>query len=648
MTEGRVRGSAVNGSVGFLLALLPVLPLMICACGGEPSGSLPASAPEAPSEETASDRAPESPSRDVPGPSTEAAVPGGPTADAAGADEVSPEDAPPAASDPAPSAAGTAADVPTTATPAGSGAPFRFVDVAPTAGLTDPTWCGSRDKPHILESGGTGLAWIDYDGDGDLDLYLVNGWRIEDRKVAERGRNHLYRNRGDGTFEDVTDAARVGDDGWGTGVTVGDADGDGLPDLFVSNFGPDVLYRNRGDGAFEALSDPPGLDGWSTGAVFFDADRDGDEDLYVAAYIDCTLEEVLQAEPTLEWNEVMVMLGPFGLEGEANHYFENLGGGRFRDATEEAGLTDVGLYYSFAVGALDVDDDLDLDLYVANDSNPNYLYINDGSGRFQEAGLWSGAALDAQGNAQGGMGMAAGDVDGDLDPDLFVTNFERDFCTLYENLGDALFADVTRDSGIRDPSFRNLSWGASFSDLDLDGDLDLFVANGHIYPQATEHPLVGLGYEQPNLLFAGEDGRFVDVTDRAGPGLAVVESSRGLAVGDMDDDGDLDLAIANCDAPPTLLRNDTERKGSWLRVDAPGALRVTVEAGGRTRVRHRLVGGTYVSAHDPRFHFGLGPVERIERLTVLWPDGSTTERTDVPVDSEVTVRPEKTAPSSGA
>jgi hypothetical protein len=520
-----------------------------------------------------------------------------------------------------------------------AGGPFHFVDVAKEAGLTDPTWCGSRQKPHILESGGTGLAWLDYDGDGDLDLYLVNGWRIENRKVAERGRNHLYRNRGDGTFEDVTEAAGVGDDGWGTGVAVGDADGDGRPDLFVSNFGPDVLYRNRGDGTFEAAADPPGIDGWSAGAVFFDADRDGDEDLFVAAYIECTLDEVLHAEPTLEWNEVMVMLGPFGLEGEGNRYFENLGGGRFRDATEEAGLTDVGLFYSFGVGALDVDDDLDLDLYVANDSNPNYLYINDGTGHFQEAGLWSGAALDAQGEAQGGMGLAAGDVDGDLDPDLFVTNFERDTCTLYENLGDALFADVTRDSGIYDPSFASLSWGATLSDFDLDGDLDLFVANGHIYPQATEHPLTGLGYAEPNLVFAHEGRRFIDVTENSGPGLAVVESSRGVAVGDMDGDGDLDLAISNVDAPPTLLRNDTRRRGSWLLVDAPGALRVTVEAGDRRWVRHRVLGASYVSASDPRFHFGLGPVDHIDRLTVLWPDGSTTERTGVPVDAVLSLAP---------
>jgi hypothetical protein len=525
--------------------------------------------------------------------------------------------------------------------------PFYFTDVAAEAGLIAPTWCGRKEKPHLLESGGTGLALFDYDGDGDLDLYLVNGWRLEGETVAERGTNVLYRNRGDGTFEDVTTEAEVGDDGWGTGVAVGDPNGDGLPDLFVSNFGPDVLYENRGDGTFQKAAGAPGIDGWSTGAVFFDADGDGDEDLFVAAYIDCTLEEVLGAEPTLEWNGVPVMLGPFGLEGGANRYFENLGGetsggGRFREATEEAGLTDVGLYYSFAVAAFDADGDRDLDLYVANDSNPNYLYLNDGTGRFQEVGLWSGAALDAEGNGQGGMGTTAGDVDGDGDPEIFVTNFERDFCTLYENLGEALFADVTKDSGVRDSTFKPLSWGTTLSDLDLDGDLDLFVADGHIYPQADDVPAAGTSYKQANLLFEGRGdgnlrGAFTDVSDRAGPGLRVVESSRGLAVGDIDGDGDLDLAIANVDAPPTLLRNDTRRRGAWLLVDAPGALEVIAEAGGRRIVRHRLLGGSYVSAGDPRFHLGLGPVSQVDRLTVVWPDGSETVETGVEVNRVVQV-----------
>ncbi len=498
---------------------------------------------------------------------------------------------------------------------------LRFTDVAATSGLTRPTWCGRPEKPHILESGGTGLALVDYDRDGDLDLYLVNGWRLEGTEVAERGANLLYRNRGDGGFEEVTAAAGVGDDGWGTGVAVGDPDGDGWPDLFVSNFGPDVLYRNRGDGSFEAVAGGPGIDGWSTGAVFFDADADGDEDLYLGAYIDCTLEQVLQAEPELAWEGMMVMKGPFGLEGLANRFFENLGGGRWVEATAAAGLADVGLFYTFGVAALDLDGDLDLDLYAANDSNPNYLYRNDGSGRFREEGLWSGAALDTAGNAQAGMGLAAGDLDDDGLPELFVTNFYRDASTLYQNLGDLVFEDVTVRLGLREPTFMPLSWGAALADLDHDGDLDLFVANGHIYPQADLVEAAGTSFRQANLLLRNDGGRFLDAGGEAGPGLAVVESSHGLAVGDVDGDGDLDLAVSNVDAPPTLLRNDTERAGSWLAVDAPGALRVTLTSGGRRQLRHRVLGASFLSAGDPRFHFGLGGAAGAERLELLWPDG---------------------------
>ena len=515
-------------------------------------------------------------------------------------------------------------------------APFWFVDTAAASGLTTPTWFGSRSKPHILESGGAGLALLDYDADGDLDLYLVGAWRLEDGRVAERGRNRLYRNRGDGGFEDVTDAAGVGDDGWGNGVAVGDADGDGRLDLFVTNFGPDVLYRNRGDGTFErsdSSSGGPGLAGWSTGAVFFDADRDGDEDLFVVAYIDCTLEEVLTAKPTLEWQGQAVMLGPFGLEGAEDRYFENLGGGRFRDATEASGLVDAGNFYGFGVEALDVDGDADLDVYVANDSNPNYLFLNDGRGRFQEMGLWSGAALDGGGNAQGGMGVAAGDSDGDGDPELVVTNFWKDATTLYRNEGEALFTDVARETGVAEPSFMGLEWGTTLSDLDLDGDLDMVIVNGHIYPQADAVPEAGPGYKQRNLLLANQGGSFGDVTAASGPGFAVVESSRGLAMGDVDNDGDLDLAISNMDATPTLPRNDTARRGRhWLLVDAPGAVRVEARAGAARWVRHRIAGGSYLSASDPRFHFGLGAVERIDSLTVVYPDGRVVRSGGVAVD----------------
>ena len=507
---------------------------------------------------------------------------------------------------------------------------LHFEDVALEVGLGDPTWCGREDKPHILESGGTGLALFDYDGDGDLDLYLVNGWRLEGSKVAERGRNTLHRNRGDGTFEDVTEEAGVGDDGWGCGVGVGDFDGDGNHDLFVANFGPDVLYRNRGDGSFEAVDDAPGIDGWSACPVFFDGDGDGDEDLFVSAYIDCTLEQVLNAEPSLEWKGQSVMLGPFGLEGKGNRYFENLGGGRFRDATSAAGLEDVGLYYSFGVVAADLDDDGDLDLYVANDSNPNYLYRNDGEGHFQDVGLWSGCALDENGQAQAGMGIATGDIDEDGRLDLFVTHFAEDSSTLYANRGDCLFEDVSRPYGLSKLTYGPLSWGTCMLDLDNDGSLELFVVNGHLYPQADL--VENVGYAQTNQVLTLEGRRFHDASPEAGPGLAVTGSSRGLACGDLDGDGDLDMVISNIDAPPTLLRNDSTPSGAWLLVDAPGALRVAAVTGGRRRVRHAVRGGSFNSACDQRLHFGLGAVESVDELRISWDDGTESTLKNVAVN----------------
>jgi hypothetical protein len=514
---------------------------------------------------------------------------------------------------------------------------LRFADAGLKAGLDSPTWCGGVEKPHLLESGGGGLGLFDYDRDGDLDLYIGNGCRLDGPKVAERGRNLLYRNRGDGTFEDVTERAGVGDDGWSTGIAVGDVDGDGWPDLFVSNFGADVLYRNRGDGSFARVDGPPGIDGWSAAAVLFDADGDADADLFVGGYVDCTLDEVLNAVPNLKWEGMQVMLGPFGLEGLANRFFENLGDSRFAERTSVAGLEDVGLFYTFAIAALDLDGDLDLDLYAANDSNPNYIYRNDG-GHFEEVGLWSGAALDAKGNAQAGMGLAAGDLDNDGKPDLLVTNFAQDQSTFYRNLGDLLFEDTSTDLGIAQPTYRFLSWGPELVDFDSDGDLDLFVANGHIYPQADQAPpTAGTSFRQTNLLLENTGGAFVDASPQAGPGLGVKESSRGVAAGDVDHDGDVDLAVWNTDAPPSLLRNESTGGGNWLLVDAPGAMRMEVRAGKVSFFRHRVIGGSYVSVDDQRFHVGLGRAERSNSLALAWPDGKRTVMVDLPVNVRLSI-----------
>lgn len=514
-----------------------------------------------------------------------------------------------------------------------AGAPvLRFVDTASEAGVVAPIWCGRPEKPHILESGGSGVALFDREEDGDLDLFLVSGWRLAGSEVVERGRDVLYVNRGDGTFVDDSAHAGLADEGWGTGVEIGDSNGDGHDDVFVTNFGPDVLYLGRGDGTFAPAPDSPGDDGWSTGAALFDSDRDGDLDLYVAGYISCTLEEVLTAEPTFDWRGQKVMFGPFGLEGELDHFFLNDGRGGFRDATAEAGLTDVGQYFGFGVIALDLDEDLDLDLFVANDSNPNYLYRNDGTGHFHEMGLWSGAALDGSGLAQAGMGIAAGDADGDGRVDLFLTHFSLDPATLYRNLGDCLFEDATVRFGLEQPTYKPLEWGTVFEDFDLDGRLDLFLACGHLYPQAALFPDELIGYRQRNLVFLGGEKRFTDVSSQAGPGLEVARSARGLASGDIDGDGDVDLVVSNMDEPPTLLRNDSPRRGAWLLVEANGAVRVEVRSGERRLVRHGTHGGSFCSVSDRRFHFGLGELARVDEVIAVWPDGERTRAQDVAVD----------------
>jgi hypothetical protein len=527
---------------------------------------------------------------------------------------------------------------------------FHFVDVAAEAGLTRVLHAGRPDKDHLLDSAGAGAAWLDYDADGRLDAYVVNGWKLSGSTIVERGRNALYRNRGDGTFEDVTDDAGVDGAGhWGSGVAVADFDDDGWPDILVTNFGPNLLYRNRGDGTFEDVASRAGvaIPGWNTGAAFFDADGDRDLDLYIAAYIDASLDDVLEARPSLDWKGVdRVAFGPFGLVGAPDHFFLSNGDGTFTEATREAGLEDRALGYGFGVRAADMDDDGDPDLYVANDSDANYLYRNEGNAEFKEVGLWSGAAFDSNGAAQAGMGVAVGDATGDGLLDLFVTNFSEDFSTLYAAEGQAFFRDVSEASGVGVATYGPLSWGTVLADLDSDGDQDLVVANGHIYPQVDRHPEFGMSYRQANLLLENEGaGRFVDAGPRAGPGFAPRSSSRGLAAGDYDDDGDLDLLITHLDESPALLRNESPQ-GSWLSVVcevAPGhgtaiGTRVIVELDGVRLVRDVASGGSFLSVHDPRLHFGLGSAERARRVEIRWPDGTTEVLEDVEANRFLHVR----------
>jgi len=536
------------------------------------------------------------------------------------------------------------------AAPVPGGAPsrFQFVDVAAASGLTRSYLAGRPGKDHLLDSAGAGVAFLDYDRDGRLDVYLPNGWLLDADRIVERGTNALYRGLPDGTFRDVTGEAGVGGEGqWGAGVVAADYDGDGWTDLLVTNFGRNLLYRNRGDGRFENVAARAGVEspGWNTGAAFFDADGDGDLDLYVAAYIDCTLDDVLRARPTLDWKGLeKVAFGPFGLTGAPDHFFLQEGG-RFVDATAGAGMTDLGLGFGFAVRAADYDNDGDLDLYVANDSDPNYLYRNEGNGAFREIGVWSGCALDAGGAAQASMGIATGDGSGSGRLDMMVSNFAEDFSTYYRNLGDGFFDDASEETGIGPATWKYLSWGTAFADLDADGDLDLVIADGHIYPQIDRHPEIVGTYAQKNLLLENRGGTFADVTDSAGPGFAVIEASRGLAVGDYDNDGDLDILIGNLDAPPTLLRNDTPQ-GAWIMVvpegpaggPPPPGTRVTVRAGGRAWLRDVAAGDSYAGTHDPRLHFGLGAAQNADSIEVRWPDGVTVTLRDQPTRRIVAVR----------
>ncbi|HXY41900.1 MAG TPA: CRTAC1 family protein [Vicinamibacteria bacterium] len=542
------------------------------------------------------------------------------------------------------------------AAPAGPAPAYHFVDVAAQSGLRRVVLSGRPGKDHLLDSAGTGAAWLDYDRDGLLDCYIVNDWRIEGDRIVERGRNALYKQLPDHTFKDVTDEAGVGGEGeWGAGAFVADYDGDGWPDILVTNFGKNVLYHNLGNGRFENVAKQVGLEspGWNTGAAWFDADGDGLLDVYIAQYIDTTLEEVLAAKPSLSWRGLeMVAFGPFGLKGARDHFFHN-DHGHFVDTTLESGLEDQALGFGFGVRAADFDDDGHPDLYVANDSDPNYLYRNDGKGHFTEVGTWTGCALDENGAAQASMGLAVGDVNQDGLLDIFVNNFSEDFSTLYRGLPGGLFEDVSRRSGVGPATYKTLAWGAAMADFDNDGDLDLAVMNGHIYPQIDRHPeLIGT-YEQRNILLdnrgplgPGTVPTFVDVTDSAGPGWQVKRSHRGLAVADYDDDGDLDLLITALDSPPVLLRNDSKTPGAWLTVtleDRKGGICpigavVKVRAGGRTWWGDVASGDSYMSTHDPRPHFGLGEAKVVDEVEVKWPDGTKSYRTSVPVRQNLRIK----------
>jgi enediyne biosynthesis protein E4 len=528
----------------------------------------------------------------------------------------------------------------------------RFVDATAASGIDLVTWSGSVEKPHILESTGNGVLVLDYDGDGFEDLYFVAAYRLPRRQDGDRDpgeRSALYRNQGDGTFLDVSARAGVAARVYGNGGCVGDVDGDGLPDLYVTAFGPNLLYRNQGDGTFRELGEAAGVaDGrWSLGATLFDADGDGDEDLYVGNYVEASWDDVLAARRTRMWRgKVAVMDGPRGLPESANGFYRNAGDGTFGDATAAAGLEPGpgpgGAGYSMAVAAFDYDGDGDLDLYVANDSTANRLYRNRGDGVFDEVGVAAGVAYNADGRAQGSMGVGVGDYDDDGRLDLAVTNFAHDAYTLYRNLGDGQFEDVSFATRVALPTFVPLGWAALFLDAEGDGDLDLFFANGHIYPQVDDDPSLEESYRQPDQLLVNEGGLFRDLGLAAGDVATAAQSSRGAVTVDLENDGDLDLVVSHQDGRPSVLRNEGFA-GHWLELatavdgHAAPAVRWTVTTLRGSQIRAPGSGGGYVSQSDRRAHFGLGAAARAERVEARWVGGVRRAWRGVPADRVVVV-----------
>jgi hypothetical protein len=513
--------------------------------------------------------------------------------------------------------------------------PIRLTDVAAEAGITLQNLSGGPRKDFLLEIAGNGAAWLDYDGDGWLDLLIANGSKIEHLDRGGDPMAALYRNNRNGTFTDVTESARLTRTGWGMGACAADFDNDGAPDFYLTAYGATVLYRNNGDGTFADVTARAGVADtrWSTGCAWGDYDRDGWLDLYVANYValDVRKTPTRGVNSFCQYMGMDVLCGPRGLPGAPDALYRNNGDGTFTDVTEKAGIADPG-FYGFQVMFSDLDADGWPDIYVANDSTPNFFFRNNRDGTFTDIALEAGVALSEEGRAQAGMGLDIADYDRDGRFDIFVTNFSHDTNTLYRNTPDG-FHIATFAAGLGEASRAYLGWGAGFVDLDNDGWLDLLVANGHIYPEIDLFPL-GSAYRQRLLLYRSTGaGRFQEIGAQMGEAIAAPRSGRGIAFADYDNDGDVDFLVVNMDARPSLFRNDggnrqrrlsLRLRGTKSNRDAIGA-RVTVTAGGVSQTAEVRGGGSYLSTHDPRLHFGLGKAKKVDRIEVRWPSGLVQE-----------------------
>jgi hypothetical protein len=539
--------------------------------------------------------------------------------------------------------------VPPRPLPPGMKAPVvRYEDVAARAGLVGINVSGAeRGKQYIVETTGTGVAIFDYDNDGLPDIFLVNADRLEESGVKPR--HFLYRNLGGLKFEDVTEKAGLAHTGWGQGVCVGDIDNDGYADLFVTQWGQNVLYRNLGQGTFRDETKARGLiqpnPRWSTGCAFFDFNRDGYQDLVVVHYVDFDLKQTPRPgdKAQCQWKGLPVICGPRGLPAETISLYQNDGHGNFTDVSDQVHITGPKSCYGFTALVSDFDNDGWPDIYVSCDSTPNLYYHNLGGKSFEQIGAQAGIAYNEDGREQAGMGVTAGDFDHDGLLDIFKTNFADDTHTLYRNLGANNFDDATITSGLA-VNTKYLGWGTSFLDIDNDGWKDLIVANGHVYPE-VDSGHTAEKFKQRRLLYWNRgDGQFFDLSGASGPGISDEHSSRGLAVGDLDNDGQPEIVIVNMNEPPSLLKNLGPRLGNSLLVrlvtpsgsDAIGA-RVTLVSDGRKQIDEVRSGGSFISQNDFRLHFGLGKATSAD-LSVRWTDGKNENYPRIAAGQIVTIQ----------